>query len=336
VSAVGRWGRPLFGLAVAAACIGLIFRQVQWGAIQDVWATASLFPLLLAAVALTADFALRIARWWWMLRTLEPGLPYRRCVRPFLVSLAVNNTLPLRAGDVVRAVGFRDALRAPAAHVVGTLVIERVLDALVLLALFFAGVVGVASGTVPRGFITAALAVGIACLAAAIAVVIAPGALRGVAHRVLGTGPLGRHRWTPRLIAIVDQLLDSLSIVRSPVLAAQLLAMSIGAWALEGAVFACVAWSLHAAAAPFGPWFSLATGTLATLLPSSPGYIGTFDYFAMLGLIAYGASRAAAAAFALLVHLVLWLPVTVAGAAFMALGGGFGAVHQAREAPDAT
>jgi uncharacterized membrane protein YbhN (UPF0104 family) len=85
-------------------------------------------------------------------------------------------------------------------------------------------------------------------------------------------------------------------------------------------MYAAVAWSLHAAVAPFGPWFATATGTLATLLPSSPGYVGTFDYFAMLGLTAYGASRSVAAAFALLVHLVLWVPVTVIGG-IMLLGG---------------
>ncbi len=60
--------------------------------------------------------------------------------------------------------------------------------------------------------------------------------------------------------------------------------------------------------------FALSTGALATLLPSSPGYVGTFDYFAILGITAYGASRAAAAAFALLVHFLLWLPPTVVGA----------------------
>ncbi len=56
-------------------------------------------------------------------------------------------------------------------------------------------------------------------------------------------------------------------------------------------MFATVAWSLRTDASPLGPWFALSTGTLATLLPSSPGYVGTFDYFAMLGLVAYGASR---------------------------------------------
>jgi hypothetical protein len=78
-------------------------------------------------------------------------------------------------------------------------------------------------------------------------------------------------------------------------------------------MYAAVAWALHTAVAPAGPWFAMTTGTLATLIPSSPGYVGTFDYFAMLGLMAYGAARTAATAHALLVHVILWVPVTAAG-----------------------
>ncbi len=98
--------------------------------------------LVLALVALGAGFFVRILRWWWMLRALEPELRLHRCVRPFLVSIAVNNTVPLRAGDLVRAFGFADTLRSPPMRVIGTLVIERVLDMFVLLAFFFVGLHG--------------------------------------------------------------------------------------------------------------------------------------------------------------------------------------------------
>jgi hypothetical protein len=37
----------------------------------------------------------------------------------------------------------------------------------------------------------------------------------------------------------------------------------------------------------------------------------------VLGLTAFGAHRAAATAFAVVVHAMLWLPVTIVGAAFL-------------------
>jgi uncharacterized membrane protein YbhN (UPF0104 family) len=104
----------------------------------------------------------------------------------------------------------------------------------------------------------------------------------------------------------------------SPMLVLQLIGLSMAVWVLEGAIFATVMWSLSANAGAFGPWFALATGTLATVLPSTPGYVGTFDYFATLGLMAYGAKKESAVAFSLLVHFLLWLPITLIGGLYLA------------------
>lgn len=321
-----RWVRPVAGIIIAAVFLYLTLHRLEWAAIRAAWRTAAPGALVLALVALAAGYATRIARWWMMLRVLDPELPYSSCVRPFLASLAVNNTMPLRAGDFVRAFGFRGLLRAPPAKIIGTLVVERVLDMLVLLAVFFIGLRGVARGTVPHGFVTAGTVLFALSLAGITALVLAPRAVEWIIARAL-LGPLANWegqsgRLTKRLHGAANQLFGTLTQVLTPGRAVLLLALSIVTWGLEGGVYAAVAWSLRSHTAPFGPFFALATGTLATLLPSSPGYVGTFDYFAALGLTAYGAQRLAATAFALLTHFVLWLPPTIAGAlCFVSLRG---------------
>jgi uncharacterized protein (TIRG00374 family) len=308
-----RWVLPVLGALVAAAFLYLTLRRLEWAEIRAAWRGVAPGPLALGVVALAAGLVVRIGRWWWMLRALEPALPLANCFRPFLVSLAVNGTVPLRAGDFVRAFGFRAALRAPPAMVLGTLVVERVLDMFVLLALFFAGLVGVARGTVPAGFVAAGTALFALCLAGIVALVLAPRRVEAIVARVL-LGPLAGRAWAATARGAAEQFFGTLTRVLTPLRALQLLALSVLGWGLEGGLYAAVAWALHSGGALFGPWFALATGTLATLLPSSPGYVGTFDYFAILGLTAYGATRTAAAAFALLTHFLLWLLPTVAGA----------------------
>ena len=331
-----RWLRPVGGVLVAAVFVYLAFGRLHWSEIEAVLRSASLPPLVLALVALGAGFFVRILRWWWMLRVLEPELRLHRCVRPFLVSIAVNNTVPLRAGDLVRAFGFADALRSPPMRVIGTLVIERVLDMFVLLTFFFVGLLGVATGAFPPAFVTTGVVLGTACLTGILVLILLPDQLERLFLRLLQSGPLATGPWAQRASALLKQFFAGLSLLRSPARALQLLALSLVAWTLEGSMFATVAWSLQTDAAPLGPWFALSTGTLATLLPSSPGYVGTFDYFAMLGLVAYGASRTAAAAFALLVHLILWLPVTLVGAAYLAAPRGRLALRQAQSVPEPT
>jgi len=315
-----QYRRLLLGFTLAAIFLYLAFGQLEWGSIGAAVSSARRGPLLLALVFLIFGFWTRITRWWWMLRVFEPELPLGNCIRPFLISMAVNNTLPFRAGDVFRTVGFRDELRSPAMRVLGTLVVERLLDLLVLLAFFFIGFIGLSSVAVnqlPPLFVNATITIAAACLIGLLTLLLLP-------HQVQKVFRWSYRRWLGHNAAAstqarLQQLFGALSLLRSPKLSLQLLALTIIAWTFEGGVFAAVAWSLQADSAPLGPWFSLALGTLATLIPSSPGYVGTFDYFTMLGLISYGCDRETAAVFTLLVHLFLWVPVTLVGAIFLAM-----------------
>jgi glycosyltransferase 2 family protein len=311
VTAVRRWGRALAGLAVALLFVALLFRKIDWGELRQALNSAAWLPLLVALLALAGDMAARITRWWWMLRSFRPELPWSSCARPFLASLAVNNTVPLRAGDVLRVVGFQSTLRVPTAQIAGTLVLERMLDLLVLLLILFLSLSG-APGVFPRTFLLLAQLAGVLCLAALIALTLIPGPIARFIQGLIGRLSGGR-RWAGPVNALVVQLTHSLALLRSPARALKLLAASGLAWLLEGAVFACVLQSLHVPVSWSAAWLSLSGATLATLLPSSPGYVGTFDYFASLGLRAHGVGYSVAAAYALLAHLILWLPVTLAG-----------------------
>jgi len=335
MSGIRRVLRQIFGLAVTALFLYLAFGRLQWESVRTAMASAAPGPLFLGVLMLGADFFLRAVRWWRMLRKVNPHLFLRDCVWPFLASLAANNVLPLRAGDLYRAVGFRQGLRVSPMQVFGTLVIERLLDLLALLAFFFAGLFAAAG--FPASFTRIGIWMGAVSLAALAALLLFPHRMQQVLVWGMRCRPLSGSRVAARAAEWAAQFFGSLSLLRSPALFAQLVLLSAVCWTLEGGVFAAVARSLHIDAGAFGPWFSLATGTLATLLPSTPGYVGTFDYFAMLGLLAYGASRTGAAAFALLVHALLWAPVTFVGVLYFALPGGRTAwrrVH-AREGTDA-
>jgi uncharacterized protein (TIRG00374 family) len=56
---------------------------------------------------------------------------------------------------------------------------------------------------------------------------------------------------------------------------------------------------------------------LATTFPSAPGYIGTFDGPGIAVLILYGVQETIAAAYTLVLHAALWLPITLLGAYYM-------------------
>ena len=316
-----RWLKLAIGLAATVGFGWLLAREVDFAAVARAFAGFSLSTGLLALAFLAAGYGVRIVRWWWMLRALEPALPLGACAGPFLAGMAVNNVAPFRAGDALRVLGFRGQLRVPVMAVAGTLVVERLLDVVVLTGFFFFGLLGLPDGTFPRGFVVAAASLAGVGIVAILALPLFLPLLGRLREFLLGRRSLAGRRWAQAVSKHGADLAGALALVRSPKRFSTLIGLSALAWICEGAMFATVAAALAPGGAPLGPWFALATGTLATVLPSSPGYFGTFDYFAARGLAAYGTSPGVSGAFALIVHAVLWVPFTVVGLLYLLYRG---------------
>lgn len=318
---IRRWILPLLGLGVTGFFLWLLLRRVELYEVSGALSRISMVSLIIALGFLAAGYTVRVVRWWWMLRVLDPGVSLSACGWPFLVSIAVNNLLPFRAGDALRVVGFRKQLRAPAMRLLGTLLIERLLDLMTLLVFFFLGLLGVTDGEMPIYFIRLTSFIAVGGAVAVLAILFFTRQIERLFYWIVDRPGLIVRGWSGPMKAHSGNLLDALRVLQTPKFTLKLIALSVVVWGFEGAVFATVANALSPESATYGSWFALSTGTLATLLPSSPGYVGTFDYFAMLGMMAYGAERASATAFAVVVHVVLWLPLTIAGMAYFLMPG---------------
>lgn len=324
-----RW-RLLPGLAATGVFAWLFARGLEWDQVLREMAGLSVPVVLLAVGFQVLGWLLRILRWWMLLRPGAPGLSFGACAGPFLAGMAVNNVLPLRAGDALRLAGFVRQLQSPVLRVAGTLVVERVLDVAVLAGVFFVCLlVAPAAALPPEVVVGLAWLVGAAALGT-LSILLFPSLLARLSARFEAGArddrfPAGRFgRRFPAARRLVERGLRqcadfadglALSRTRMPVL----VGISVAAWVSEGALFMTIAAGLDSGAAPAGPWLALATGTLSTTIPAGPGHLGTFDYFAMVGLAAYGAPRAAAEAFALVVHATLWITPTVVGFAWLGL-----------------
>lgn len=316
-----RWLKLSVGLAITVAFLWLLLRGLETQALANTFKSLSIPFLLLALIFLAADYTVRIVRWWWMLRVLDPSLSLGACVWPFLTSIAVNNVMPFRAGDVLRVFGFRRQLRAPAARVLGTLVIERLLDLAMLLGIFFLGLLGLQPGVFPESFVVAMTWLAGFSISGVLVLVLLMPWLDRIVQRIAAHSFFHRRNASENILKFGDRFISALGLLRLPSHLFVLLGFSVLIWTLEGALFVTVAVAVNATSSPLGPWFSLSTGTLATLIPSSPGYVGTFDYFTARGLAAFGAAPEVSVVFALTVHAVLWAPLTAAGLGYLVMKG---------------
>lgn len=299
--------RLAIGAVIGLAFLYLTLRKLNLAEAGKILSTARFEWVVLAVLLLMSGYALRSYRWFLMLRSVGAQTTYPVAYRIFLGSVAMNNVLPLRAGDVARAVSYRKELQATTSQVLGTMVVERILDFLSLLFVFFVALMGVPEGRVPQRYLDLArIFLGGAVLALIGLLLFA----RPVRKRLEGKG---------KVAEAFAKFLESVEAVAPMRSLVPLILISIPAWLLESGLFVATAHALRIDVPIGGPMMGMATGTLATLIPSTPGYVGTFDAATAEGLKSYGVANDPATVFALAAHVVLWVPLTAVGFLLLSL-----------------
>lgn len=260
---------------------------------------------LAAAVALyLAACAVRAERWYELLR-YNGAHPRRADAYGLLaVAYAGNNLLPARAGDALRVLLLTPRAQTDARTIIGTIVAERVLDVVVLAGLFVALAYGVLGGVdLPSGgrLAFAALLVGALLALAA-----------GAALVLRRRGHLGR------VVAFLAPMAEATRRLRGNH-GRELLAWTLLVWTLEWG-----AWWLTAKAAGLGfgmleVGYLLGLASMFLLVPSGPGFVGTFDAAIVFGVRALGGSGAQALSYVLLLRFVVTAPITLAGLVVLAV-----------------
>ena len=300
----------VFGIAVTALFIYLISDQLDWLTVWEAIRGANPLWIILCAFPWLTSYAIRIVRWWWMLRVHVPDLPIRSCIWPYLVGAWLNLAVPFRAGDIARAFGFREQLKSPATRVLGTLVLERVFDFLIVVLLFLIGLMGTTTAAVvPQTFVIIAACVAGTAICGLAFLLMGQDMIRLKIQSILTWRWLADRKFARQSTVWLDHFLDGISSIRKRSTLSCILAMTTTIWTLEISVYILVAKSLDLSNTILAPWFSFSTATLATTIPSAPGFVGTFDYFGALGAAAYGIDWSHATAFIILTHLVLLAPL---------------------------
>jgi glycosyltransferase 2 family protein len=296
--------RGAIGVLISLACVWLVLRGVDLKQTADLLGRARFEWLLLAIAAVAADLAFRALRWQVLMRPIR-HVPLRRLGAYMLVGYLANNVLPARLGELVRShyLGDREGLSRSAT--LGTVVVERVVDTVVLVGIGAAAILVLNV----RGVVASAILVGVAiagllCVALAVAL---------AAHRLPGAGRVAAYvsRW-PRAVGVATRLRDGLRVAADPRTMAGAAILSVAAWSCT-VVAVLAAGQALGIELTVGEGALLAAGTnLATAIPSGPGYLGTFEYAGQSIALAFGLGASQGLALALLIH-VLTLAVSSLG-----------------------
>ena len=294
------------GLLLSAFFLWYTFRGISFNQILALRAAHPVWILGVLGFTL-ASYTLRCVRWSQM---MPRGMRSMRahflvCARVLMTSLAANNILPLRIGDVMRIFTYADDLGASPSIILSTVILEKLLDIFVLVLMFVSTVGRVAT---PHLRLIADISLAISAIGLVI-LLVAARSLQAPIQRLFERLPANsKFAKIEHWITLALDATGRLGVVGSLLLLLQTVVL----WTCEGMIFASAIFLLGLPLDRIAPWLAVSFANLSYLIPSSPGAIGPFELAVKTSLVNHGAFMSQAAIFGLAIH--AWMLVSVTGA----------------------
>jgi glycosyltransferase 2 family protein len=287
----------------------LAVRNVDLTAAWDAFRSSQKWWLAPALLVLALAVVLRAIRWRYLF-TQDSRPPLGPVVSAYLVGQFFNNILPLRAGEPARILALSRRTRTSRAETTATILIERAFDVLCLLVLLFVLIPWLP----PVSWLHAAAAV-------AIVVALGLGTL-AFALAIYGDAPL-RLLLTPlrlipgitaeRVTSLASNLGRGLDCVRGFRGGAIAFFLTTLSWVVMGVSFWLASLAFDLPRSPLLGILVVIATNLAQILPSAPAAVGVFEAATLVAVTAYGGHRPIALSYAVVLHVMNFLPYLVVG-----------------------
>ena len=297
--------RAIVGIAISVVAVALVVRSVDVGATLHALGQADVRWVALGAVLSASDLAFRGLRWQRLIRPIAP-VRYPRMLGYLAIGYAANNVLPARLGELVRShyLGDREGISRAAA--LGTVVVERVVDLVAVVAIASVALLVLSV----RGVLVSAVFIG----AAVAGLLLAAVALAIVAHRLPGVDRLAGlvERW-PAIRELGRSLQGGLGVVGRPRTLVEALLASVGAWTCSIVALAAVGQALGVELTVAQAALMTSGVALAAAIPAAPSNIGTFEAAAVATGTTIGLPGETALAIGLLNHALILVITSIGG-----------------------
>jgi uncharacterized protein (TIRG00374 family) len=302
------------GLLISVGALYLALRGVHWREVGTAAREANYLLIAAAAVLLCFTLLLRALRWRLLFHPLK-DLNVWYLFGSLNVAYLINNILPFNLGDLGRAYLLSEVEGISATRTLSTIVVERVLDVITLLLflLILVPFVDIPS----RARWSAAILAAVVSTVAITLIILSR--RRGVAMRLLDFGlRFAPERFHAKLTEMTQSALDGFAVLSDGRVAVQLGAWSAVTWLCVSLVvfMGTEAFSLDVGFA--AAMFLVIVTTFGFFVPSSPGSFGVYHAIVISTLTnVFDVGKNDAVSYALIIHLVFYLPPMFLGLAFL-------------------
>lgn len=303
----------VLGLAIGAVFFYLAVRRIELGQMRAALAAADYAWVVVAGLLMLLSHYLRALRWRYFLapiRTVETPVLFSA----LLIGYAANTFMPAHLGEFLRAYVLGRRKNLPAGAAFASIVIERIVDVVSLIAVM-------ALVVIVHPFPEWVEHSGWVMLAGSLLLL---GLLVVCKRREAGTRALVERLTRPlppslglRIGRLAGTFLAGIVPLARPAHYWAAGVLSLAIWAgYAGTLYACLE-AFRFVTTYVLPWYVglvvLVLTTISVVVPSTPGYVGTYHYLCQVALVMFGVPPSEALSFAVVAHLVSIAPVLVLG-----------------------
>ncbi|MFC2061153.1 lysylphosphatidylglycerol synthase transmembrane domain-containing protein [Elusimicrobiota bacterium] len=304
----------IIGIPLSILCLYLALRKVDFSKTLQLLTQTNYIYLLPAIILFIIDFLLRSLRWKVLLSPVKK-CRYIDLLSTLYIGFFANSVLPMRMGEVIRAVMVGEKEKISKTSSIATIALERLLDGFaILILLIMAFFVFPFPENIKRIWIIGAFVFSFLLLLLYGLIY-----LRSFTLKVLTSlFKMLPNNFEEKIERLLDKFLAGLEILRKTRHFFLTMTISMGVWLADASVFYFVAKGMGIQQITFiGAIFIMAVIALGISIPSSPGYIGVYEYFGVLGCSILGIEKSSALSFILLTHIMQILIISIIGMFFL-------------------
>lgn len=281
----------LFTVVLAGVLLFLAFRGTDWGEMLAMIRQADPAFLFMGFVVVTFSYIFRSLRWR-ILLTAETPIGPLPVFWITIIGYLGNSFLPARAGELIRSALIARKANISMSYVLATALTERITDALMLVIISLIALATLPG--VPGWLATAAPVMAIVSILGFSALFIAP-RLERLLKKLLLRLPLP-DTLANRLVSILEQFLLGMRALHSPTRAFGFIGLTVVILMTDTMFSLAVARSIDTFLAVPHAMLLLAALGLSSAAPSTPGYLGIYQFVAVTILPPFGFSQSQALA----------------------------------------
>ncbi len=303
-----------FSIGLLFSGVGLVyaFRQFNWTEFINLMQGVNYWYLFGAVVLQLTSVWVRALRWKWLLAPIK-NIPTKLLFDATMIGYFGNNVLPLRMGELLRAYVVSNNTSISTSKVIGTLIVDRILDflAVIILAIFFLFFSDLID--IPRWIVIFSI---ILVLALFMAILII-GNKNPNWESIKKQKKIFQSKVGSRLYDIITNIISGLSVLNKASNKIGIYSFIVILWSMYYISFLLIFKGVNLELSIMDAGVLYVLLTLSISIPAAPGYIGTYHATCVAVLTnIYNISLNASQTFAVLSHAVIFIPFVIIGAIF--------------------